>query len=374
MFVQSGHLAAQAYEDEVEDNEGEDAEAETKPQKAEDYHCLLSAILESYRELEQEGMLFDFKYRGKVHKNVELLFYVHCVKCDTDEADKLCLSYRSRGLKVAQLCRYCLCPTDQTDDPLANYPPKTEPMIHKLVENENEEKLKGMSQHLAMNAWHGLRFGLHNNWGIHGACPLELLHALLLGMNKYVRDCFFNQIGKTSVAAAEINALAKLYGRLLTRQSDRDMPKTHFANGIQKGKIMAKEFSGVMLVMALILRSTAGRNLLRGTRKANFREAWLIRDWILLVETMLQWEAYLKQDQMQRKHVERLKKKHRFIMYLLKKVGNRTEGMEFDNPTKEPGLFHGISFPFKDSKLVATIKRNKLIRKIAKKLLRLISS
>ena len=327
IFVESGHVASKAYEYDLDSDEGEDDEAENKAQKAADYHCILAAILESYKELETEGMLFDIKYRGKLYKNIELIFYIHCIKCDTDEADKLCLSYRSRGWKVAQLCRYCLCPTDQTDDPNANYPLKTEPMIKRLVDQGNEGKLQKISQHNANNAWHGFRFGLHNTCGIHGACPMELLHAILLGIDKYVRDCFFEQIGKSSSTAMEINSLAKIYGKLFTRSSDRDMPKTHFANGIQKGKIMAKEFSGVMLVMAAILRSTAGREMLKGTRKKNFRQDWLIRDWILLVETMLQWEAYLKQDRMEKKHVQRLMRKHRYIMYLLKKVGNRTTGM-----------------------------------------------
>ena len=45
------------------------------------------------------------------------------------------------------------------------------------------------------------------------------------------------------------------------------------------------------------------------------------------METMLQWEAFLKLDEMKRKHVERLKRKHQFLMFLLKKVANRTEGM-----------------------------------------------
>ena len=47
----------------------------------------------------------------------------------------------------------------------------------------------------------------------------------------------------------------------------------------------------------------------------------------MLVETLMQWEAYLNLAQMELKHVQRLKRKHRFIMFLLKKVGNRTAGM-----------------------------------------------
>ena len=54
--------------------------------------------------------------------------------------------------------------------------------------------LKAISQQPIDNAFHGLRFGAHSVQGIHGACPGELLHSLLLGIYKYVRDCFFEQV------------------------------------------------------------------------------------------------------------------------------------------------------------------------------------
>ena len=53
-----------------------------------------------------------------------------------------------------------------------------------------------------------------------------------------------------------MNGLASVYGKYLKHQSDRDLPDTHFAKGIQKGKLMAKQYRGVMLLMAAILRSS----------------------------------------------------------------------------------------------------------------------
>ena len=50
-------------------------------------------------------------------------------------------------------------------------------------------------------------------------------------------------------------------------------------------------------------------------------------DWILLVETLLTWELYLNEPQMERKHVIRLEKKHRYIMYLMRKIAQRNKGM-----------------------------------------------
>jgi hypothetical protein len=343
IFVETGHLDSMLLHHEMLEGEGESDDEEIEEEdlavstcKAQDLHTMLGVILKEYVQLQQTGFIWDLHDGKQLHKGVEFVPFVPFIKCDSDEGDKLCGSYTNRNKNVAQLCRYCTCPTNDSDNPRANYKLKTQEMVEKLIEAEDLEGLKAMAQQYINNAWYNVRFGLHNRCGVHGACPLEMLHALLLGIFKYCRDCFFEQIGPTSALAGEINALAKQYGVLFTRQSDRDLPKTKFSKGIQKGKLMAKEFTGVLLVMAAILRSTHGRKLL-GQKKRNFGQDWLIDDWLMLVETLLQWETWLKSDVMEVNHVKRAKLKHRYIMYLLKKVGKRAKGM---------GLklmkFHGI--------------------------------
>ena len=224
MFVDSGHVGhKERYGRQQEDDILEDGGPEVD--KAADYHTILTALLESLKHLFVEGMVVDISYKKKVYKNCELVFFVPFVKCDGDEGDKLCLHYRSRGRNIKQLCRYCKCPNKETDNPLAKYDSyKTVPMLRDLLEDNNAEELKQLSQIGVENAFHGLRFGLHNDRGIHGACPAEMLHAILLGLFMYTRDCFFKQIGKTSKAAEAVNGLACEIGMLLARQSDRDKP------------------------------------------------------------------------------------------------------------------------------------------------------
>lgn len=48
---------------------------------------------------------------------------------------------------------------------------------------------------------------------------------------------------------------------------------------------------------------------------------------MLLLETMLTWEAYLNSPEMELSDVKRLEKKHRFIMYLMRKIAQRNKGM-----------------------------------------------
>ena len=87
---------------------------------------------------------------------------------------------------------------------------------------------------------------------------MEMLHHILLGLFKYVTVGFKEHIGLSSKHLDDINALAKQYGFLFARNSDRDLPKTTFSKGILHGKIMGKEYSGVMLIMAAIVQSNLG--------------------------------------------------------------------------------------------------------------------
>lgn len=335
IFQESQHMEADEVEvldgeggivNHQEDNEDDDyPEDEDEDVKAQDFHTMLRTILKSFVELQKTGFIWDFVHKGKEYKNVEFIIYVPFVKCDTEEADLLCGKYLSRGQNVAHLCRYCHCPNALTDDPRARFHMKTQAAIKQLIDNRNETALKKISQQLIKNAFYDLRFHAANGRGIHGACPSEMLHAILLGIFKYMRDIFFEHMGKQSTLADDINGLAKLYGGFFTHQSDRDLPKTNFSNGIRKGKLMAKEYRGVLLIMAAVLRSTEGRSLLMKRRR--FGNDNGLRDWTILVEMLLEWEAYLCQPRLLKKDVKRLGTKHRYLMYVMRNVAKRDKGM-----------------------------------------------
>lgn len=325
-LLESGHVDSMLAHQDMGFGEGNRAGAKVSP--AQDLHTMMDEILAPFVKMQEKGsFLWDLAYKDKVYEDIEFVPFTQFFKVDSDEAEKLTGKYTARSGNVKCLCRYCCCPTSESDRPRANYPRKTVEMLANLVENNDKEGLKNLSQQHIKNSLHRLTFGDHNGEGIHGACPMEMLHALLLGIFKYIRDCFFEQIGESSLLAQEINALAVEYGCLFCRQSDRDMPKTKFANGIQKGKLMAKEYPGVLLIIAAILRSTEGRRLLEAKTGSSFAEDGGVDDWIMLVETLLMWEMWLKSDVMERFHVERSRQKHLYIMYLIRKVGRRVKGM-----------------------------------------------
>jgi len=87
-----------------------------------------------------------------------------------------------------------------------------------------------------------------------------------------------------------------------------------------------------MLVLLTALRSTKGRDLLtnRNNRENNaqFLEEGRYKNWLMLLDTLLQWDSWLTSDVMLRHDVKRSLKKHRWIMYLIKKIGRRQRGMK----------------------------------------------
>ena len=202
-----------------------------------------------------------------MYKNVHIVLFVPYVKCETQEGDLLCGKYLCRPRHAKHVCRYCHCPMNKSDDPRARYKLKTQTEIQNLVQKGQLGKLKAISQQYINNAWYKVTFHKANRAGIHGACPSEMLHALLLGIFKYLRDTFFTYMGNTSKLADDINGLATKYGKLLSCQSDRNFPITSFTKGIARGKLMGTHYQGVLLVIAAVLRSSLGRELLLQRRK-----------------------------------------------------------------------------------------------------------
>jgi len=223
---------------------------------------------------------------------------------------------------VKQLCRYCCCPAEQTDNPKFDSDKKNQATIQELTWNSNVAVLKSMSQQFLDNAFYSIRFGFHNRSGIHGACPTGILHGLLIGIFKYVVLLFLSQLGTKSKARSDFLALAALYGTLLHRQSDRDKPKTQFESGIDAGKHMAKEYPGIILVILTVLRSTSGRQIVLSRNEFTEED---VKQWVELLETLLMWHAWLASDNISKSDALKAENKHRYIMYLIRRTAPRDD-------------------------------------------------
>lgn len=318
-FKLSKHIDAglDVDEDDLYEHPAKDPSGPSK-----DLHKMLDVILESYRDVQEKGFMWSLRYRGKTYE-VEFIPFVIFMKCDTQEGDQLCGSYTARSGNVSQLCRYCLCSREETDNPQASFGFKTPAMVKPLVDLNDLVGLKEISQQSVDNAFYKIRFSPTNNRGIHGGTPSEMLHAILLGIFPMCRDGVFEQVGDKSKMGEDFEALAMLYGKQFGRQSDRVLPKCTFNSGIREGKLNAKEYRGILLVVATVFRCSSGQKKLIASGKSR---QW-IQDWLELVEIVLCWEAFLCQSAMTRVHVAKLGMKNRYLMWMLKKVVRRKAGM-----------------------------------------------
>ena len=135
---------------------------------------MLRALLSGYKELEKDGIEWDYQHNGKLHKLLLVPFTLF-IKADSQEADKFCGMCGSKTEGVKCVCRVCTCPTVESSNPHLHPPPpkKTPEMIIQLIKDGDNEKLKDMSQHPIWNAMCELRFGMHDNTSVHGAIPWE---------------------------------------------------------------------------------------------------------------------------------------------------------------------------------------------------------
>ncbi len=178
---------------------------------AQDFHAMLNTIMASYKIIEEEGgLVWDLRYKAKTYPLLLVPFIIF-MKADSVEADKLCGAYGSKAKDVKCICRYCCIPTAETAELFLDPAPKRKTqeyildLVRKACHGEDEEtrkeakeELKSISQHCLWNTFYQFRFGLHDNSGVHGASPWEILHWIQLGFYKYDREALFLQTGETT--------------------------------------------------------------------------------------------------------------------------------------------------------------------------------
>jgi hypothetical protein len=108
---------------------------------------------------------------------------------DTEDHAALCGHYKSCTAGVAQLCQACKCPTMVCGYSKARDYARRKPKIFdKLVRKKKFLELKAMSEQYLNIAFDNVQLGMHNDHGIFGACPGEILHLILISWFRNVVD------------------------------------------------------------------------------------------------------------------------------------------------------------------------------------------
>jgi hypothetical protein len=145
-FMESGHVDSADPTSQLIGMEGNLNVSSGVP--AQDFHTILSKILEEFIAIQEEGFdEWDLMYHGKEYQGVEFIPYIHFIKSDVEEANRLARKYMSQGINVSQICRYCCCPTIVSDNPRADHEKKMVLlMIRQLVADGDLDGLRALSQ------------------------------------------------------------------------------------------------------------------------------------------------------------------------------------------------------------------------------------
>ena len=240
------------------------SKSEDYQMKLQDWHDIVSIILDPIRDMQQNKHLIEVDGVSK-----ELVCPILCVLGDTEGHDKMCGRYAARG-SIKYLCRICRVHKDVIDDPFHDRAPLTTMKeIKKLSKANKDDVLKeSYSMHCVENAFHDLQF-FDEKGGIHQSTPPEVLHVMQQGLHQYLVIGLFGQrkekkttkkakakkkeemlekmdeeeyekyfdpeqmnLGKNFAFPASVAQMFEenchVYGKLLARQSDRDLPRTNF--------------------------------------------------------------------------------------------------------------------------------------------------
>jgi hypothetical protein len=279
-------------------SKAESTHAMKSSSKVQLYHNILTQIFRSLVDLQRKGGLpYQFHYQGKVY-NVLLFFPLLAVLGDTESHDRLCGRYNSRGAGVSRLCRHCNTPRSETDNVDYEWDHILPAQVQGLIDANDKEGLKAISQHPILNAFYTDICLGGNPRGIHGMTPGEPLHVLELGLFKMLIEGFYVNLGYKPNSKSypkileQLDVWARKIGKALGHQSDRNLPRTYFPNGVTGGtKLAGHEMNGVILVLLIICKMKDTRQMLL---RSKYFDQHHLSGWIKLLENVLVWRWWLK--------------------------------------------------------------------------------
>ena len=246
--------------------------------KAQDYHNIMDIILKPLKDAQIVPPLWIY---GNNIKSVwsPVLF----IMCDNDGADGFCGRYKARG-KIPYLCRECNIHTDNIDDPFWKKGIKLTMFsdVQKMYVKNQKDKMNSLSMHFIKNAFHDLKFS-YREGGVNQSSPAESLHTIDQGWHTYTCIGLFGlkkqkkgkkvtgsdpnnfipddlQVSRNKVFSGEYRVkfekLCKQYGKHLSRQSDRNKPRTLFNTSYTRvTRKNGHEMGGLLLVYLMIFVS-----------------------------------------------------------------------------------------------------------------------
>jgi hypothetical protein len=280
-----------------------------KGQNSETTHRVLGSILSGLVTAQLKGGIRcsvrdKFNIPRAVCFKVPICFIIG----DVEGHDLLCGRYSSHQTK--RLGRECDCLMEDSDNGFIECNYTAANYIKELRDSNNFTLLHELGYHRIPNAFDKLDFGAGNPYGINRATMSENLHTVQKGWYLYALKAFFG--GLTDGVKGFLELLVERISFQCCHQSDRNVPRLKFANGIINYKnLHANETTGVILLIVIALHlhiswdtqqtSEATAHSFGRSKYANRSHLESFRH---LFETLLCMEAWLKQAVVQKSDVK----------------------------------------------------------------------
>jgi hypothetical protein len=276
-----------------------------KGQNADTTHRVLGSILSGVVATQRRGGI-RCSMRDKFNVPRVLFFKVPIcfIIGDVEGHDLLCGRYSSHQTK--RLCRECDCPMEDADNGFVECIYTKAKDIKDFRESNNVTLLQEIGYHGIQNAFDKLDFGAGNPYGINRATMSENLHTIQKGWYLYALKAFFGRI--TPSMKAFLESLVERISFQCAHQSDRNVPRLKFANGIIKYKhLHAHETPGVILLIVIALHSHISWDTQQTSAatahsfgRSQYANRSHLESFRHLFETLLCMEAWLKQPVVQK--------------------------------------------------------------------------
>ena len=247
--------------------------------------------MQELHELENvpQGVPATIPTLGRVHLHFKLAYIIG----DTKGHNDMCCHYNSMSTSLHRMSRDCNVPQRFADQ--ASYPcqfvdsnnifttirESMDDVSSRRNVQEARQRCQKLSQHLMLPTYHKFLFGGLKS-GVFGGTPYELLHLYYSGIMKYQLNALYNLVDIPNNIAAwfkkrmsrpftdsmpsrpsvpdpsklksifkkvEFERRVRIVTRSARRQSDRNMPRSPFKNGVTDlTKLTGQEYPGLVLM------------------------------------------------------------------------------------------------------------------------------
>ncbi len=289
-----------------------------RDEKAQDYHDMMTHIFSEFKAIRDNGGMkvrIDFsKYNG-VNREYIIIPVIQFIIGDCKGNDLLCGRMAGHSLMMKGGCRDCdITPGNLDEIPLFD---DNDPGSFALpckfhdktsIVGKTDTQLKSMSFLNIRNTFSQISFGGCNR-SIWGATPLEILHAVQLGLCEYLSESLENFIFTAKPFDKVISVTATAIAKNSIRQSERDLPLlSPFRNGLGSIKSLkaAERFARVFCLYLTFANTYCIKELTTyPMMKENNRTLFTfdyLRGLFAAIEQLLIFHQWLKEDKYKKEH------------------------------------------------------------------------